>query len=48
MFYTDEIFAKISPENYDFDLFEGFFMEKMSQIRQILNEKFQNRQFFLW
>ncbi len=26
-------------------LFEGFFMEKMSQIRQILKEKIQNRQF---
>jgi hypothetical protein len=39
-------FAKFSPENYGFDLFEGFFMEKMSQIHQILKGNFQNRQFF--
>jgi hypothetical protein len=47
MFYTGEIFAKFSPENYDFDLFEGFFMEKMSQIRQILKEKNSKSPIFL-
>jgi hypothetical protein len=29
-------FCKILLEKYDFDLFKGFFMEKMTQICQIL------------
>jgi hypothetical protein len=28
-------FGKFSPEKYDFDLYKGFSMRKMTQIRQI-------------
>jgi uncharacterized protein YwgA len=28
-------FAKFQAEKYDFDLYKGFFVEKMAQIRQI-------------
>jgi uncharacterized protein YwgA len=31
--------AKFRPEKYDFNLYKGFFMEKMAQICQISNEK---------
>jgi hypothetical protein len=33
-------FTKFPPEKYDFNnLYEGFFKEKMAQIRQILKKK---------
>jgi len=38
-FFYWRIFAKFRPEKYDFNLFKGFFMWKMAQIRQILNFK---------
>ncbi len=31
-------FAKFWPENYDFYVYKGFFMEKITQIRQTLKE----------
>jgi hypothetical protein len=36
MFFLWQNFAKFQLENYDFDLFKGFSMEKMAQIFQIL------------
>jgi hypothetical protein len=30
---------KFQPETYDFDLYKGFSMEKMAQIRQISKKK---------
>ncbi len=32
-------FAKFRPENYDFNVYKGFFMEKITQIRQTLKGK---------
>jgi hypothetical protein len=39
-FFSWQIFAEFRPEKYDFDLFTGFFMEKIIQIRQILTTSF--------
>jgi len=37
-----QIFTKVQPEKCDFDQYKGFFMGKMVQILQILeNEKIQ-------
>ncbi len=33
-------FAKFRPENYDFNVYKGFFMKKITQIRQTLKEFF--------
>jgi len=38
-FFLWRDFAKFPPEKYDFDLYKGFFMEKMTQIRQISKKK---------
>jgi hypothetical protein len=32
-------FTKFQPGKYDFNLYEGYFVEKMAQIRQISKEK---------
>jgi hypothetical protein len=32
-------FTKFKPGKYDFNLYEGYFMEKMAQIHQISREK---------
>jgi hypothetical protein len=32
-------FAKYQPEKYNFNLHKGFFMERMTQIRQISKKK---------
>jgi hypothetical protein len=40
-------FAKFQPEKYDFDLCKGFFMEKMTQSRQISKKKNPNCQIFI-
>jgi hypothetical protein len=32
-------FAKFRPEKYDFNLYKGFLMRSIAQIRQILKEK---------
>jgi hypothetical protein len=37
-------FTKFPPEKYNFNLYEGFFREKVAQIRQILNFFFSNHQ----
>jgi hypothetical protein len=34
-FFLGEIFAKFRPEKYDFNLYEGFSMEKMAKKTQI-------------
>jgi len=40
------LLAKFQPEKYDFDLFKGFSVEKMAEIRQILkNKSFQIARF---
>jgi hypothetical protein len=35
-FFQWQTFAKFRPEKYDFELYQGFFMENMPQIRQSL------------
>jgi hypothetical protein len=46
-FFYWRIFAKSLPEKYDFNLQEGFSMEKMAQIRQISKKVFyQSPDFF--
>jgi hypothetical protein len=42
VFFISPNFAKFGPEKYDFDLYyQGFFMGKMAQIRQISKNVFQ-------
>jgi hypothetical protein len=38
-FFLGPNLAKFRLENYDFDLDKGYFMEKMTQIRQISKKK---------
>jgi hypothetical protein len=40
-------FAKFSPEKNDFDLHKGYFVKKKTQIRQISNNVFPNRQILM-
>jgi hypothetical protein len=50
VFFIWRDFAKFRPEKYDFALYKGFFIEKMTQIRQISKEKNKtrkNRQIFM-
>ncbi len=35
VFFWGQDFGKLSPEKYDFDLYKGFSMRKMTQVRQI-------------
>jgi hypothetical protein len=44
MVFLGQNFAKFQPEKYDFDLCKGFFMKKMTQIRQISKKKNPNCQ----
>jgi hypothetical protein len=46
-FYCWRIFAKSLPEKYYFDLYEGFSIKKMTQIRQISKKKLQIARFLL-
>jgi len=39
VFFFWQKFAKFQPEKYDFDMSNGLFMEKMAQIRQIVEKK---------
>jgi hypothetical protein len=41
VFFFWQKFAKSQPEKYDFDISKGFFMEKMAQILQIVENKIQ-------
>jgi hypothetical protein len=38
--FTGEFFAKFRPEKYDFHVYNGFIMEKMTQILQIFKNSF--------
>jgi hypothetical protein len=40
-FFLFEISPNFEPEKYDFDLYKGFSMEKMAQIRQVIFLKLQ-------
>lgn len=47
-FFYWQFFAKFQPEMYGFNLYKGFFMERMAHIRQILKKKSFQITRFLW
>jgi hypothetical protein len=44
-FVFGQIFINFWSKKYDFDLSKGFFMEKMTQIHQILKKKLESPHF---
>jgi hypothetical protein len=47
VFFLWQNFSKFRPEKYDFDLYKGLFMKKMTQNCQISKKNNSNNQIFM-